>query len=278
MKNFALVGYGNSGKTHAAVISKHANLKAICDAEISRAEVGAAAYNATPYFDFDSLLSTEKNIDTIIIATPTGLHAEMVIRSLQAGINVICESPLCLTTAAAWQMIETAKFCRKQLYVIDRSFTLENISAKEFSIVVTRPHSYINGWKGKLFPGGGVLYTDLFGLVQGLINNREAIEVKQTDIRGDSEIETRGTAIIETSGNNKFVLNWQVVVGEPNLAITTGTDSVIAIHEENNNRMALESFYGNLFSNPPVPNSYTVFESLSTIGIIEKIYKKPSAD
>ena len=34
------------------------------------------------------------NLDAVVIATPHGMHAEMSIQALDAGVNVFCEKPM----------------------------------------------------------------------------------------------------------------------------------------------------------------------------------------
>jgi predicted dehydrogenase len=43
--------------------------------------------------------------ELVILASPISLHAEQTIRALENGSNVLCEKPLCSTTAQARQMI-----------------------------------------------------------------------------------------------------------------------------------------------------------------------------
>ena len=49
--------------------------------------------NATT--DFNNVLN-DQEIDTVVITTQHNLHADQVLKSLQAGKNVFCEKPLCL--------------------------------------------------------------------------------------------------------------------------------------------------------------------------------------
>jgi predicted dehydrogenase len=121
MRRFAIIGCGRIAKKHAINISRIGLLVATCDVVERLADDLAGEYQGTAYYNIDDLLKTEKGLDVIAICTPNGFHAEHIIKSLQAGINVLTEKPMCLTTAAAWQIIETEKFCRKKLFVVKSS-------------------------------------------------------------------------------------------------------------------------------------------------------------
>ncbi|HYO20896.1 MAG TPA: Gfo/Idh/MocA family oxidoreductase, partial [Flavisolibacter sp.] len=105
MKDFAIIGCGRIAKRHAENILRIGKLSAVCDALPAKADEFAAAYGAKAYYSVDDLLREEKNVEFVAVCTPNGMHAEHIIKSLQAGKNVLAEKPLCLTKAAAWQII-----------------------------------------------------------------------------------------------------------------------------------------------------------------------------
>ena len=118
MKKFALIGCGKIAGKHAENITKVATLVAVCDIVKEKRDAFASRYGAKAYDNLEELLLKENEVDVISICTPNGLHAEHSIKSLQARKHVLCEKPLCLTSAAAWQIIETEKFCRRKLFVV----------------------------------------------------------------------------------------------------------------------------------------------------------------
>ena len=72
-------------------------------AEFSPARRDAAA-RARPsvrvYASHAELLSAEKDLDALIVATPPSFHAEAVLDALKAGLHVLCEKPLTLDRQA----------------------------------------------------------------------------------------------------------------------------------------------------------------------------------
>lgn len=212
MYAFALIGCGRIAARHAENILKHGNLKAVCDVVPEKADAFAAQYGAIPYYSLDDLLKVEKEVDVIVVCTPNGLHAEHSIKSLQAGNHVLCEKPLCITSAAAWQMMDTAYFNRKKLFVVKQNRynepvqlvkslidekALGTLQSFQINCFWNRPQAYYTGdWKGTTFLDGGVLYTqfshfiDLLywylgevGEVKGFTNNfakRSHFELEDT--------------------------------------------------------------------------------------------------
>ena len=175
MKKFALIGCGSIAGRHAENIKRVGVLAAVCDTVPEKADALAVRYGANAYYHIEDLLEKERSVAIVVICTPNGLHAEHSIKSLQAKKHVLCEKPLCLTRAAAWQMVETAHFCRRKLFVVKqnrynepvlfvKSLLQQNrlgkIQSFQINCFWNRPQEYYaDTWKGKVFPDGGTLYT-----------------------------------------------------------------------------------------------------------------------
>ncbi|KAJ9258503.1 hypothetical protein DTO271D3_5607 [Paecilomyces variotii] len=50
--------------------------------------------NPRTYLDFDELLEKEKDLQAIVIASATSVHAEQAIKAINKGLHVLCEKPL----------------------------------------------------------------------------------------------------------------------------------------------------------------------------------------
>ncbi len=174
------------GTAHAAVMP---SISAVCDVDENRARGLAGRFGARVYTSFNELLATESEIDVVVICTPTGYHAEAIIKSLQAGKHVICESPLCLTTAGAWQIMETEKYCNRKVLLTetmrreegqgDLLDTIENRQEIHIQLRTTRPAGYYGNWRSEDFPGGGALYTEFpayIRFLQGEFGQVERVE------------------------------------------------------------------------------------------------------
>ncbi|MHA1249037.1 MAG: Gfo/Idh/MocA family protein [Candidatus Helarchaeota archaeon] len=82
-------------------------IRSISDININRAKNIASRYNIPNYYkDYNKILE-DTDISTIYICTPPNLHAEMIVNSLNAGKNVFCEKPLCLSVKDSEWIAET---------------------------------------------------------------------------------------------------------------------------------------------------------------------------
>ncbi len=174
VKNIAIIGCGRIGNRHAQHALHITNVKAVCDIVPERVNKMALTCGASAYCNIDELLYAEKNIDVVSICTPNGLHAQHAIAALEAGINVLCEKPLCLTIEEGEKMIAAAKKAGKQLYVVKQNrynppviflkqLIEQNKLGKIYSFQINcfwnRPAAYYSGWKGTKKMDGGSLFT-----------------------------------------------------------------------------------------------------------------------
>jgi len=173
-KNFAIIGCGRIGLRHAQQITPLANVKAVCDIVPEKANELAAMFNATAYYTLESLLAAELNLDLISICTPNGLHAEHTIKALKAGINVLCEKPLCLNIMDGKNILQTAKLAQKKIFVVKQNRynppvtylkslldlnKLGQIYSFQINCFWNRPPQYYTEWKGTKHLDGGTLFT-----------------------------------------------------------------------------------------------------------------------
>ena len=93
MINIAIIGLGHIGKIHLATIkaNKHYLLKAICDKDIYKYD--SLVESSVKKFKDYKILLEEKDLNTIIIATPNNTHFEIAKDAIQNGLNIILEKP-----------------------------------------------------------------------------------------------------------------------------------------------------------------------------------------
>ena len=173
---FGIVGCGHAARRHAEAIASlpGAVLPAACDIDPGVLESFTQLYPVRGYRDFGELLEKEKDLDVVIICTPSGLHAEMGIMAACSGKNVLVEKPLALTMADADRLIHA---CEKE--GVRLSVVLPNrfrpawrllklaveggkfgrLSHATATVRWNRDHAYYSrsAWRSKKDEGGGVL-------------------------------------------------------------------------------------------------------------------------
>jgi len=92
-----LIGAGRMGKVYAETLAfgvPEVSLAAVAEPNSAALEEVAARYHIPHTFnDYQALLDS-KGIDAVIIATPTGTHARVVMDAAAAGKHIFCEKPL----------------------------------------------------------------------------------------------------------------------------------------------------------------------------------------
>ena len=104
----AYVGCGRISRTHFEAINNlkdESKLIAVCDNVQERAEEAGEKHNVPFFTDYDKMIA-EVEADLVVIGTPSGLHPEMGIKAAKAGINVMTEKPMAISTESADRLIE----------------------------------------------------------------------------------------------------------------------------------------------------------------------------
>lgn len=96
MIKFGLIGAGRIGKVHAKTIATNpkAKLAYVADAMPKAAEDLAGLYGAK-VASVDDIMKS-KDVDAVLIGSPTGFHAEQIQAASNAGKAIMCEKPVSL--------------------------------------------------------------------------------------------------------------------------------------------------------------------------------------
>ena len=120
-----LVGIGGFGQVLLQYIARlqlenRLELAAVCDIQLEKhlASVTKDPFSKLRTYDnYEMFLSTERQLDAIIIATPIPLHVEMGIMAMEAGYNVMLEKPPALTIQDIDRMIEVHRRAGKVMAI-----------------------------------------------------------------------------------------------------------------------------------------------------------------
>ena len=118
-----IAGLGRSGwSIHAellAPITDKFQIAAVADADPARRQEATDRFGARAYETFESLLADDQ-IELIVVALPSFLHASATQAALEAGKHVVCEKPMAVTLDEADQMIAVAQRTGKTLTVFQQ--------------------------------------------------------------------------------------------------------------------------------------------------------------
>ncbi|GAA2049117.1 Gfo/Idh/MocA family oxidoreductase [Catenulispora yoronensis] len=106
MTLMGLVGVGRIGAFHAATLHALPDVEVVvADAQAGRAEALAGSLGARWAPDVGALL--REGIAGLVIATPTGSHAELIDRGVANGTPVFCEKPVADTGARSLEIVKS---------------------------------------------------------------------------------------------------------------------------------------------------------------------------
>jgi len=120
----ALIGAGEQGKVlmEAARRIPGVRFQAVCDIwpynrKWVAGRLRAYRHGYAMYEDYREMLTKEKGLDAVIVATPDCWHAEHTVASLDAGLHVYCEKEMSNTLEDARRMVQAARKTGKLLQI-----------------------------------------------------------------------------------------------------------------------------------------------------------------
>ena len=117
MIRFGVIGAGRIGKVHAAAIASNpkAKLVYIADAMPKAAEDLAAKHGAK-VVSVDDIVKA-KDVDAILIGSPTGFHAEQIQAASNNGKAIMCEKPVSLAVETIHETLKVVEKNKSTLMI-----------------------------------------------------------------------------------------------------------------------------------------------------------------
>lgn len=202
-------GLGRSGwAIHANALERCSNIYevvAVFDPIEGRRQEAVDRFGCRAYSDFSSLVADEE-VELLVVATPSHLHASQSIEALKAGKHVVCEKPMATSLAEADRMIDVARKAGRGLTVFqNRRYAPDFLKVKEVigsgklgRIVLIKicSHSFGRRWDWQTLRrlGGGELNNNATHLIDQALQllGSEEPEVMFCDLQrtltlGDAE-------------------------------------------------------------------------------------------
>lgn len=168
---YGVVGLGRAGwNIHVKGLRdrQDARIVAVADPDAARGEQAKSELGAKPYSSIDQLVN-DADVEVVVIATPSFLHAPDSIKALKAGKHAVVEKPMAMNVAEADQMIQAANQTGNKLFIHqnyrffpDYNYMKETVESGILGKVY-HLRNYIssfsrrNDWQTLAKNGGGVL-------------------------------------------------------------------------------------------------------------------------
>jgi len=261
-----IIGLGKMGISHASIINAHPDLDliAVCDSStlILEALKKYGTYNT--YNDYVKMIS-ENELEALFVATPTKLHAEMVIYALEHNIHVFCEKPFSLTIEQGRKMVDLAgdmklvnqvgyhnrfigtfNFLRNLIAIGALGQVYHFLGEAHGPVVVKKKEGT---WRSDSSEGGGCLFDyashviNLIEFILGDIKDVSGVMLKKVFSRGVEDAVYAGL-YLENGLSGMLNVNWSdetyrkmstqlTVLGSEGKIITDAQEMKIFIKNEN---------------------------------------------
>ncbi|RYZ21729.1 MAG: hypothetical protein EOO16_11940 [Chitinophagaceae bacterium] len=260
-------------------------------------EGAAAPSGAAAFAGIDELL-VGSSAPLVWVHTRTGYHAEYAIKALQAGRDVLCNAPLCITNSAAWQILETARYTRRRIWVADAACAFWKQLRTEIG-AITRLHAWARSNSretGNTFPDGGLLHTRFYALAKALATLTGPLLSAEEQIEHEGDGERGGHAALHFGEDATGYLDWSLITdseqapgfsvqaegskGKATIAGTFGADDSMQISVVNCEGITLadpgtidnsDANWQGVLTGGEVPE-WNAFDALRTVEFIDRIY------
>jgi len=248
MPGFAIVGCGMIARVHAKALQEvpGAKVTALVSRNLGNAKKLAEelGVDCGQYTDLAPVLA-RKDVDAVIVTTPSGAHLEPAVAAAEAGKHVVVEKPLEVTLERCDRIIEACdrrgvKLCtifpsrfgdaNQALKAAVEAGRFGRLTLGETACKWWRPQSYYDegGWKGtKALDGGGALMNqaihnvDLLCWMMGPV--RQINGFTATLAHGRIEVEDTAVACLRFS-------NGALGMIQATTSVHPGLPKTIAVH------------------------------------------------
>lgn len=234
LTRFAIVGCGGiaNGLADAVEAVDSAVLGACADIDAERAQEFASKYDADSWYDDHRTMLSEVDLDVTVVATPNGAHADIVVDSARAGVDVLCQKPLEITVESLDRMIGACADHDVALGALINSRFFQGSQATKQAVErgvlgdvvlanavcpVYRSDEYYTGWHGTADLDGGCLISQSIHMIDRLAWCLDGIEWVSADldtVAHDIEVEDAATVQVRYGNGARGTLTASTAVRE----------------------------------------------------------------
>lgn len=222
MLRFAIVGCGRISLRHTQLLGqkqiKGAELVAVCDIVPERAAAAGQKQGVRFFTDMDEMM-VATTPDVVVVLTPSGMHAEHVIRLAKHRKHIVCEKPMALTLEDADAMIRACDQAGVKLFVVKQNrFNLpvqklrDSLDRGRFGKIVmgtvrvrwcrTQEYYDQDPWRGTWQHDGGVLANQAshhVDLLEWMMGDVKSVFAKSRTALVKVETEDTAVAVLQFS-------------------------------------------------------------------------------
>jgi myo-inositol 2-dehydrogenase / D-chiro-inositol 1-dehydrogenase len=236
-----VIGAGRIGKVHAKTIAANpkARLAYVADAAPQAAQALAGQYGAK-VASVGEIIEA-RDVDAVVIGSPTGFHAEQIQSASNAGKAIMCEKPVSLSVASIEETLKVVAANKSILMIgfnrrfdpnlgeVERRVRRGEIGAIELMTIVSRdpgppPADYLKG-SGGLFRDMMIHDLDLARFMMGeefVVVNTLGASLVDPAIGALGDVDTAAVQMQTASGRIAVITNSR--------RATYGYDQRIEVH------------------------------------------------
>jgi predicted dehydrogenase len=175
MLKAGFIGFGRMGITHFSILNSHPDVEiaAICDQSNTMLKILDKYVNVDTYTDYHRMLD-EKELDFVVISTPTASHTEIITLAADYNLHIFAEKPFAMNSSDGTECLQrlNGKNIVHQIGYVNRFNEVfmevkelldENIigniksfSSEMYGATVLKESKSV--WRGSRKSGGGCMY------------------------------------------------------------------------------------------------------------------------
>ncbi len=225
---------------------ERAELVAVCDVDANARNRAAEVSGARPFASLTELLGNA-DADVVVLATPSGLHADQTIQIARSGRHVITEKPMATRWEDGKRMVHACDNAGVRLFVVKqnrRNATLQllkrALDKKRFgrifmvtiNVFWSRPQAYYDSarWRGTWeFDGGAFMNqaSHYIDLLDWLIGPIESVQAYTATLARNIQVEDTGVMAVRWRSGALGSVNVTMLTHPKNLE---GSITIIGEH------------------------------------------------
>jgi predicted dehydrogenase len=251
-----LIGAGTISRTHARAASELPGVKVVAVVGTNRGKTAALAaeHGAKEYASLDEFLR-HRPMEAVLIGSPSGVHADEAIAAARAGLHVLCEKPLDVTTERVDAMVAAADKAGVKLGVMFQDRTKPDLRRLKklvdegglgrpllasARVRWWRPPEYYasSAWRGtwKLDGGGALMNQGVHtvDLLLWLLGDVRRVTARTATTFHTIEVEDTALALLEFASGAVATLEATTTAypGYPRRLELVGTEGTVAVEND----------------------------------------------